>query len=78
VRKALAIGDRLPSERDVIARAERWRPWRAYAVLALWTGEAPANGRIAPAATRSPKPTRRAASRPRVTRGAARTNRSTR
>src|SRR6185436_4977614 len=28
---------RLPSEREVRERAERWRPWRAYAVLALWT-----------------------------------------
>ncbi len=37
VRQALARGDRLPSEREVRARAERWRPWRAYAVLALWT-----------------------------------------
>jgi AraC family transcriptional regulator of adaptative response / DNA-3-methyladenine glycosylase II len=28
---------RLPSERETRERAERWRPWRAYAVLALWT-----------------------------------------
>ena len=37
VRQALARAGRLPSEREVRARAERWRPWRAYAVLALWT-----------------------------------------
>lgn len=37
VRQALATSDTLPSEREVRARAERWRPWRAYAVLALWT-----------------------------------------
>jgi AraC family transcriptional regulator of adaptative response / DNA-3-methyladenine glycosylase II len=37
VRQALARNGRLPSEREVRARAERWRPWRAYAVLALWT-----------------------------------------
>jgi len=37
VRQALARNGTLPSERDVRARAERWRPWRAYAVLALWT-----------------------------------------
>jgi len=43
VRQALAgapgtDGNRkLPSEREVRARAERWRPWRAYAVIALWT-----------------------------------------
>jgi AraC family transcriptional regulator of adaptative response / DNA-3-methyladenine glycosylase II len=40
VRRALATGARLPSEREVIARAERWRPFRAYAVLALWMGAA--------------------------------------
>jgi AraC family transcriptional regulator of adaptative response / DNA-3-methyladenine glycosylase II len=37
VRQALARAGKLPSEREVRARAERWRPWRAYAVLALWT-----------------------------------------
>ena len=37
VRQALARAGRLSSEREVRARAERWRPWRAYAVLALWT-----------------------------------------
>lgn len=57
VRKALATGERLPSERDVIARAERWRPWRAYAVLALWTGHAPEPRRV----PRKPTTTRRAA-----------------
>ncbi len=37
VRKALARGGPLPTERVVLARAEGWRPWRAYAVVALWT-----------------------------------------
>ncbi len=37
VRQALALAGKLPSEREVRERAERWRPWRAYAVLALWT-----------------------------------------
>ena len=37
VRKALAGRDgKLPSEREVLARAETWRPWRGYAVLHLW------------------------------------------
>jgi AraC family transcriptional regulator of adaptative response / DNA-3-methyladenine glycosylase II len=50
VRQALAQGGTLPSEREVRARAERWRPWRAYAVLALWTEpRSGANGRTAPA-----------------------------
>jgi AraC family transcriptional regulator of adaptative response / DNA-3-methyladenine glycosylase II len=34
VRKRL--GGIAPSE--VEARAERWRPWRSYAVLHLWLG----------------------------------------
>jgi AraC family transcriptional regulator of adaptative response / DNA-3-methyladenine glycosylase II len=25
------------SEPAVLARAERWRPWRAYAAMHLWT-----------------------------------------
>jgi len=37
VRQALARNGTLPNERAVRERAERWRPWRAYAVLALWT-----------------------------------------
>ena len=37
VRQALGRAGRLPSERETRARAERWRPWRAYAVIALWT-----------------------------------------
>lgn len=38
VRQALARNGTLPSEREAAARAERWRPWRSYAVLALWNG----------------------------------------
>jgi len=37
VRQALQSHGRLPSERETRERAERWRPWRSYAVLALWT-----------------------------------------
>jgi AraC family transcriptional regulator of adaptative response / DNA-3-methyladenine glycosylase II len=37
VRKALAGADgALPNEREVLARAAAWRPWRAYATLHLW------------------------------------------
>jgi len=39
VRKALARRGRLPAERETLARAERWRPWRAYAAITLWTTE---------------------------------------
>jgi len=28
------------SERDLLARAEAWRPWRAYAAILLWAGPA--------------------------------------
>jgi AraC family transcriptional regulator, regulatory protein of adaptative response / DNA-3-methyladenine glycosylase II len=38
VRRALAHGGPLPDARTLSARAEAWRPWRAYAVMALWTG----------------------------------------
>jgi AraC family transcriptional regulator, regulatory protein of adaptative response / DNA-3-methyladenine glycosylase II len=33
VRRALRVG----TERAALARAEAWRPWRAYAVMHLWT-----------------------------------------
>jgi AraC family transcriptional regulator of adaptative response / DNA-3-methyladenine glycosylase II len=37
LRKALANADGgLPSEREVLARAEAWRPWRGYAAQHLW------------------------------------------
>jgi AraC family transcriptional regulator of adaptative response / DNA-3-methyladenine glycosylase II len=32
IRKVLAIND----EHSVLAQAERWRPWRAYAAMHLW------------------------------------------
>jgi AraC family transcriptional regulator, regulatory protein of adaptative response / DNA-3-methyladenine glycosylase II len=38
LRKALAREGRAPSERELLARAEAWRPWRAYAAMALWMG----------------------------------------
>lgn len=34
-----ALGARRP--REVLARAEAWRPWRAYAVIHLWGGATP-------------------------------------
>ena len=41
VRKALARNGKLASEQEAVRRAEPWRPWRGYAVIALWTHEAP-------------------------------------
>jgi AraC family transcriptional regulator of adaptative response / DNA-3-methyladenine glycosylase II len=41
LRRALAGGRRkLPSQREVLERAEAWRPWRAYAAMALWMSQA--------------------------------------
>jgi AraC family transcriptional regulator, regulatory protein of adaptative response / DNA-3-methyladenine glycosylase II len=40
LRRALGRDGRLATPREVAARAERWRPWRAYAVIALWTKDA--------------------------------------
>jgi AraC family transcriptional regulator, regulatory protein of adaptative response / DNA-3-methyladenine glycosylase II len=37
VRRALGV----TTARAAEERAERWRPWRAYAVLHLWTGASP-------------------------------------
>ncbi|MBI9091442.1 MAG: DNA-3-methyladenine glycosylase 2 family protein [Desulfobacterium sp.] len=34
--KALATGDKLPSKKEVLKMAEKWRPYRAYATLCLW------------------------------------------
>jgi AraC family transcriptional regulator of adaptative response / DNA-3-methyladenine glycosylase II len=47
VRRALAANGALPGEQDVLRRAERWRPWRAYATQALWNELAAATRREA-------------------------------
>jgi len=36
-----------PSPRELAARAERWRPWRAYAAQHLWMGDAEAAPAVA-------------------------------
>lgn len=38
--RALATGERPATVRAVTARAESWRPWRAYGVMHLWLQEA--------------------------------------
>jgi len=35
-----------PSPEELLARAERWRPWRAYAAQHLWTHDAASEGRM--------------------------------
>jgi AraC family transcriptional regulator of adaptative response / DNA-3-methyladenine glycosylase II len=34
--RAMADGGRRPTTSELLARAERWRPWRAYAAQHLW------------------------------------------
>ena len=36
VRQQMAVDGRMPSIREAELQSERWRPWRAYAVLHLW------------------------------------------
>jgi 3-methyladenine DNA glycosylase/8-oxoguanine DNA glycosylase len=38
--RALENGHGRPSAAEVLQRAERWRPWRAYAAQHLWTSPA--------------------------------------
>jgi len=38
-----------PTPAELLARAERWRPWRAYAALHLWASDATAQAKAAPA-----------------------------
>jgi AraC family transcriptional regulator, regulatory protein of adaptative response / DNA-3-methyladenine glycosylase II len=40
--RAAARGGRRPAPAELAARAEAWRPWRAYAALHLWTAGADA------------------------------------
>jgi AraC family transcriptional regulator of adaptative response / DNA-3-methyladenine glycosylase II len=40
LQRILAAGETRPDSQQLLARAEAWRPWRAYATLHLWTSEA--------------------------------------
>ncbi len=40
--RAMAVKGLRPSPAALLARAEAWRPWRAYAALHLWTAPSPA------------------------------------
>lgn len=47
LQRALRGGeDRRPTPREVIVRAERWRPWRAYAAQHLWAASASVDGTL--------------------------------
>ena len=36
IKKALAVGERFPTSREILKKAERWSPWRAYGAVYLW------------------------------------------
>jgi AraC family transcriptional regulator of adaptative response / DNA-3-methyladenine glycosylase II len=40
LQRMLADGGRRPTAKQLLARAEDWRPWRAYAVMHLWLADA--------------------------------------
>ncbi|WP_238978749.1 DNA-3-methyladenine glycosylase 2 [Novilysobacter arseniciresistens] len=65
LRRVAAAGDAALTSRALSARAEAWRPWRAYAVMQLWrkaTDDAEAAAQASRAATR-PAPLRPPAAR---------------
>jgi AraC family transcriptional regulator, regulatory protein of adaptative response / DNA-3-methyladenine glycosylase II len=37
LRRAAATGERMPTPRELERLAEKWRPWRAYAAMYLWS-----------------------------------------
>jgi 3-methyladenine DNA glycosylase/8-oxoguanine DNA glycosylase len=39
--RALATDAGRPTPAELLARAESWRPWRAYAALHLWSSGPP-------------------------------------
>jgi len=41
LQRIIAADGNRPSAAELLARAERWRPWRAYAVLHLWMSDVP-------------------------------------
>jgi AraC family transcriptional regulator of adaptative response / DNA-3-methyladenine glycosylase II len=53
--KAMQGDGRRPSPAELLARAERWRPWRAYAAAHLWAslGKADASLPVDDAARRA-------------------------
>jgi AraC family transcriptional regulator of adaptative response / DNA-3-methyladenine glycosylase II len=43
LQRILAVDGHRPNARELLERAEQWRPWRAYAVLHFWMAEAAAD-----------------------------------
>ena len=55
--RAVAPGEPRPTPEALIARAEPWRPWRAYAAQHLWAADPAAA--VSPAARPLPRSRRR-------------------
>jgi AraC family transcriptional regulator, regulatory protein of adaptative response / DNA-3-methyladenine glycosylase II len=51
LQRALAADGQRLKPRELLARAELWRPWRAYAVLHLWMADSTAESGAAPEET---------------------------
>lgn len=72
--RAAATGKRKLTAAQLVARAEAWRPWRAYAAMYLWKryadgmGSAPARSRNGHTPGRRRKPKQTGARRPRAAR----------
>jgi len=47
IRRALGAGGKAATEAEALERAERWRPWRAYAAMHLWAGLAAGRAKAA-------------------------------
>jgi AraC family transcriptional regulator of adaptative response / DNA-3-methyladenine glycosylase II len=48
VQRIIAGDGKRPDAGELLARAERWRPWRAYAVLHLWMSEPATDSKTKP------------------------------
>jgi AraC family transcriptional regulator of adaptative response / DNA-3-methyladenine glycosylase II len=58
LRRAMATGTERPTAAQLLARAERWRPWRAYAAMHLWVAGTAAPGHAAARARGPERPGR--------------------
>ena len=63
IRSLAALEGRRRSARELIGRAEAWRPWRAYAAQHLWTSSTRSEPSHSKAATPRPRRRRRVSSR---------------
>jgi len=57
VRRAATNLGESADAKSLVARAEKWRPWRAYAMCHLWSSLAPASSSTSATSTREPSST---------------------